>query len=319
MTKDKEKVLVTGATGFVGRSLVPALQMEGYDVLCAVSKNVPGLQANQVVIGRIESITDWSDTLQGVDIIIHLAAKVHVMEGNVSLEEFCDVNSTATKNLAEQAAEQGVKRFIFLSSIKVNGEFTLKGQPFTEDYVHQLEDFYAQSKKYAEQNLLEIGQKTNMDVVILRPSLIFGPGVKANFLKMIQWVDKGLPLPFAGINNKRNFIFIENLVSSIIAVMSAPNAANQTYLVADNEAWSLSELLTVLALEMNKKARLFKIPGLLRLFKLFGLSALSTRLFGSLEVSNDKIKQQLGWNPPLTSAEGLSKTVKWYQEKYKTE
>ena len=311
-----QKILVTGATGFVGRNLIPALKKSGYDILCAVSKEVSWLDTTQIIISRLELMEDWSTILTGIDVIIHLAAKVHIMEGNVSFEEFFIVNSTATKKLAEQAAQYGVKRFIFLSSIKVNGEFTLKGLPFTEENMQNLVDPYARSKLLAEKNLLDIGEKSTMEIVILRPSLVFGPGVKANFLKMIQLVNKGFPLPFGGIKNKRTFVFIENLISAIQSVINEPKAANQVYLVADNESWSLPELLQFIAKKMNKKSRLITIPGLLRLFKLLGLTALSTRLFGSLEVNNDKIKQQIGWKPPVSSAEGLIKTIKWYQDEY---
>jgi nucleoside-diphosphate-sugar epimerase len=309
-------VLVTGATGFVGRQLVPSLLAAGYRVLCPVSQRVDGLDARQVVIPRLEVMHDWHDLLQGIDVVIHLAAKVHVMKGGVPLDEFCKVNSWATNNLAEQAARCGVKRFIFLSTIKVNGEWTTKGLPFTEERVSEPKDPYAKSKQLAEQGLLALAQHTAMDVVIVRPSLIFGPGVKANFLKMMQLVDKGWPLPFGLVHNKRHFVSIENLISALIAVLHEPKAANQIYLVADNEAWSLSELLRFLAKEMGKKSLLFPVPGLLGALKLVGLSALSTRLFSSLEVSNEKIKHQLGWSPPVSSAEGMSKTVRWYQQQY---
>jgi nucleoside-diphosphate-sugar epimerase len=312
-----QKILITGATGFVGKSLVPALIDSGYDVLCAVSKQAEWLKAPQIVIDRLELMTNWSNVLQGVDVIIHLAAKVHVMEGNVPLEEFCKVNSDATKRLAEQAAQCGVRRFVFMSSIKVNGEFTVEGAPFTEENGLDIADPYGKSKLIAEQCLLELSQKSPMDVVILRPCLVFGPGVKANFLKMMGLVNKGLPLPFGRIKNKRSFIFIDNLVLAITVVINEPKAANQVYVVADNEAWSLPELVDCIAHKMGKKSRLFTIPGLLPLFKLLGLTALSNRLFGSLEVSNEKIKTQLGWVPPVTSAEGISKTVKWFQAEYK--
>lgn len=311
-----KKILITGATGFVGRSLIPALKASGYEVLCAVSKPVTWLNAPQIITDRLENMNDWSSILSGIDVVIHLAAKVHVMKGNVPLDEFCKVNSIATKRLAEQAAQLGVKRFIFLSSIKVNGEFTLEGIPFNEEEIQKLDDPYAQSKLLAEQYLLELSQKSTMDVVILRPSLIFGPAVKANFLKMLQLVNKGLPLPFGGINNKRHFVFIDNLISAICTVIEEPKAANQVYLVSDNESWSLSELLDFIAKNMNKKSMLFTIPGLLNVFKLFGLTALSTRLFGSLEVNNNKIKAQLGWSPPVSSSEGMIRTIKWYQDEY---
>ncbi|WP_298623558.1 NAD-dependent epimerase/dehydratase family protein [uncultured Legionella sp.] len=315
------KILVTGATGFVGRSLVPALLQNGHEVRCAVSQKVDWLQAEQTVINRLELQSDWSEVLKDIDIVIHLAARVHIMKekvetGTTSLDEYCKVNSTATKNLAQQAAQYGVKRFVFLSSIKVNGEFTFD-KPFTEDSLTQPDDPYGLSKLYAEQELQAISKQTEMEVVILRPPLIFGPGVKANFLKMLQLVNKGWPLPFGKVDNKRNFVFIENLVSAICTVATEPGAANQLYLVADDDAWSLSDLLGLIAQEMNVKSRLFAVPGIIHLFKLLGLSNMNRRLFGSLEVNNHKLKSQLGWRPPVSSAEGLAKTVKWYQNEYK--
>lgn len=310
------KILITGATGFVGKSLVPALIQAGHEVLCAVSKRADWLLANQAVIKRIELQSDWSELLQGVDVVIHLAARVHVMNDTVASpwDEFYKINSLATKNLAQQAAQHGVKRFVFLSSIKVNGEFTLEQQPFTEESIAQTEDPYGKSKLQAEQYLKTISQQTGMEVVILRPPLIFGPGVKANFLKMMDLVQKGWPLPFARINNKRTFIYIDNLVSAICTVAVEPEAANQTYLLADDDSWSLSELLSFLAGQMNVRLTLFKVPGLMFLFNLPGLKNMKLRLLGSLEVSNNKIKSQLGWVPPVTSAEGLSKTVRWYKD-----
>lgn len=312
------KILITGATGFVGRGLVPALILAGHDVLCAVSKKADWLQAKQVVINRIELQSDWSDALDGIDVVIHLAARVHVMKDTVASpwDEFYKINSLATKNLAEQAAQHGVKRFVFLSSIKVNGEFTLDNQPFTEDSLAQPDDPYGKSKLHAEQYLRSVSQETGMEVVILRPPLIFGPGVKANFLKMMQLVNKGWPLPFGKINNKRTFLYIDNLVSAICTVAVEPKAANQIYLLADDDSWSLSDLLTFLASTMDVRLKLFKVPGLLFIFNLPGLKNLKLRLLGSLEVSNNKIKSQLGWIPPMTSAEGLTKTVRWYRDEY---
>lgn len=312
------KILVTGATGFVGENLVSVLEQAGYEVLCTVSAKSKQLNAKKILINRIELMIDWNSILQDIEVIIHLAAKVHVMKGKVSLEDFCNVNSTATKNLAEQAANAGVKRFIFMSSIKVNGEFTLEDAPFTEECDHDIDDPYGKSKLIAEEKLLELSKRTAMEVVILRPSLVYGPGVKANFLKMMQLVDKEFPLPFSRVKNKRNFVYIDNLVSAIMAVIDDPRAANQIYLVADNEAWSLSGLLSFIAKQMSKKARLFNIPGLFTLLNFLGFKGLTTRLFGSLEVSNAKIKEQLGWSPPFTSAEGISRTVKWYQDEYKS-
>lgn len=314
------KILVTGATGFVGRHLVPALISAGHDVLCAVTKHSDTLEAQQVVVGIFDQHTVWTSILTHIDVVIHLAARVHVMHETAEspLEEFLKVNSGATKNLAEQAAEAQVKRFIFLSSIKVNGELSSSTGPFTETDLPQPQDHYAQSKLQAEHHLRSIAQNTHMDVVILRTPLIFGPGVKANFLKMIQLVDKGYPLPFARIENKRTFLYINNLISAIFAVLKAEQAANQTYLVSDNESWSLDELLSFLAAQLQLKSRLFYLPQISWLFKLPGLNKWGIRLLGSLEISNNKLKTQLNWNPPFCSAEGLIETIKWYRNEYNT-
>lgn len=316
------KILLTGATGFIGRSLVPALLSAGHEVRCAVWQKVDTLNTEQVVINKLELQTDWTEALDGIDIVIHLAARVHIMKENTqtSLDEYCKINSIATKNFAEQAARHQVKRFIFLSSIKVNGEYTVANSPFSEESTIQPEDPYAQSKLYAEHYLQAISEQTEMEVVILRPPLVYGPGVKANFLKLLQMVHKGWPLPFARVFNKRSFIYIDNLISAIITVMEHPDAANQLYLVADNDAWSLSELLTILSQGMKVKVKLLNVPVSLLafIFKLTGLKNLNSRLFSSLEVNNNKIRSQLGWLPPVTSQDGLKITAAWYQNDHNT-
>jgi len=314
------KILITGATGFIGKSLVPALLAAGHEVRCAVWKKCDALQAEQVEINKLEQQIDWTEALQDIEIVIHLAARVHILKEQAvcSLEEYCKVNSIATKNFAEQAANQGVKRFVFLSSIKVNGEFSLAGNPFTEECEVKPDDPYALSKLLAEQYLQAISEQSKMQIVILRPPLVYGPGVKANFLKMLKLVQKGWPLPFARVFNKRSFIFIDNLISAITTVTIHPQAANQLYLVADNDAWSLAELLSVLAKNMRVNLRIFQFPIILLtgMFRLIGLKTINTRLFSSLEVSNKKIKSQLGWEPPITSEEGLKITATWYQNEY---
>ncbi|KGP63650.1 NAD-dependent dehydratase [Legionella norrlandica] len=314
------KVLVTGATGFIGSSLVPVLVAAGYDVRCAVWQKNKYMLAEQVEINKLEEVPDWTEALEGVDIVIHLAARVHIMKDDAlsSLNEYCKVNSIATKNFAEQAAKHKVKRFVFLSTIKVNGEVSLAHSPFSEESTVQPTDPYAQSKLNAECYLQEISRNSGMEVVILRPPLVYGPGVKANFLKLLSMVQKGWPLPFASINNKRSFIFIDNLISAILTVMTHPQAANQLYLVADNESWSLAELLSILAQSMKVDLRLFRFPAslLAGLFKISGMSGLNTRLLGSLEVNNKKIISELGWLPPVNSSEGLKKTAVWYQYEY---
>ncbi|HAT9829576.1 TPA: NAD-dependent epimerase/dehydratase family protein, partial [Legionella pneumophila subsp. pneumophila] len=302
------KILITGATGFIGRSLVPALLSEGHDVRCAVLQLDSTLQAEQIVINNLEVHTDWTDALRNVEIVIHLAARVHIMKeyATSSLEEYCKINSIATKNFVEQAAQNNVKRFIFLSTIKVHGEFSQNNLPFSEDCRTQPEDPYAKSKLYAEQFIQEICQNARMEFVILRPPLVYGPYVKANFLRILQLVDKKWPLPFGSIYNKRTFIYIDNLVSAISAVVSEPSAANQVYLVADDCSWSLTQLVQTLSRKMNTKLFLIPIPVqiLIFLFKLCGLKNINTRLFSSLEVSNEKIKSQLGWTPPVSSIDG---------------
>ncbi|HAU1749704.1 TPA: NAD-dependent epimerase/dehydratase family protein, partial [Legionella pneumophila] len=303
------KILITGATGFIGRSLVPALLSEGHDVRCAVLQLDSTLQAEQIVINNLEVHTDWTDALRNVEIVIHLAARVHIMKeyATSSLDEYCKINSIATKNFVEQAVQNNVKRFIFLSTIKVHGEFSQNNLPFSEDCRTQPEDPYAKSKLYAEQFIQEICQNARMEFVILRPPLVYGPYVKANFLRILQLVDKKWPLPFGSIYNKRTFIYIDNLVSAISAVVSEPSAANQVYLVADDCSWSLTQLVQTLSRKMNTKLFLIPIPVqiLIFLFKLCGLKNINTRLFSSLEVSNEKIKSQLGWTPPVSSIDGL--------------
>lgn len=311
-------ILITGATGFVGRNLVAALAHTKHKMLCAVSRQDHKLLAEQVIIDRLELQSDWRPLLKDIDVVIHLAARVHVMNDTEKspLEVFCQVNSIATKKLAEQAAECGVKRFVYLSSIKVNGEYTIKGFPFTEESLTEPEDPYGKSKLYAEQYIQTVCETSTMEFVIIRPPLVYGPEVKANFLKMLQLVNKGWPLPFKNIFNRRSFVFIDNLVSALCEVALAPAAANQIYLIADDVAWSLSDLLLILAREMEVKLRLFSVPGRLLALKLLRLDNVKQRLFGSLEVSNNKLKNQLGWIPPVDSIEGLSKTAKWYKNEF---
>lgn len=314
-------ILVTGASGFVGRSLIPTLISNGHSVRCAVSKHeqLP-VDVEQVMVKRLEQQQDWTHALKGIDIVIHLAARVHIMKDKVAdpLEAYCKVNSLATKHLAEQAAHHHVKRFVFLSSIKVNGEFNSIDNPFNEENPVDPDDPYGRSKFLAEQYLHEISQSTALEITIVRPPLIYGPAVKANFLKMMHWVKKGYPLPFATINNQRSFIFIENLASALCEVAVNPKAANQLYLVADNESWSLADLMDTLAKHMKVKSALFPFPsrGLHFILNVLRQTSLNQRLLGSLVVSNNKIKEQLNWQPPVSAIIGLKKTIEWYQNEH---
>ncbi len=314
-------LLVTGATGFVGRALITKMLLNhDYHVSASVRRVVDDIPSavKQIKIDGISSETDWSSALQDVDCIIHAAARVHVMSDRTAdpLKEFRQINTEGTLNLAEQAAESGVKRFIYLSSIKVNGEESLPGTQFTPEDIFVPTDFYALSKYEAEQGLLSISKKTTMEVVIIRPPLVYGPGVKANFLTMMRWLHKGLPLPFGAIKNKRSFIALENLIDFIVTCIEHSAASNQVFLVADGEDMSMSELLTRLSLALGKQPRLLPINQefIQLLFKLFGKKDLANRICSSLLIDMTKAKTLLNWNPPVSVDKGLKKTAKYFLE-----
>ena len=315
------KLLVTGATGFIGRALITRiLTYSDYQVYAAVRRLVSDFSSvvNQWKFDGISSNTDWHNALQGIDCIIHTAARVHIMSDTVNdpLEEFRNVNTSGTLNLAQQAAESGVKRFIYLSSIKVNGEETLQESPFTPDDIYIPTDPYALSKYEAEQGLLKITQETQMEVVIIRPPLVYGPGVKANFLSMMKWLYKGLPLPFGAIKNKRSLVALDNLIDLIIICINHPAAADQVFLVSDGEDLSTSDLLNRVSNALDKKSRLLPINQQLLEFslKLVGKKDLAQRLCGSLQVDISKAKNLLNWTPPVSVDEGLRKTALHYIE-----
>jgi len=310
------RLLVTGATGFVGQHLIPAL-MRHYTVIAAVRREQPNLPCEQIVVGDIHDQTDWSKALENVEIVVHLAARVHVMkEASANpLAAFARTNVDGTRHLAEQAAAHHVKRFVFLSSIKVNGEETPAGQHFSEASVPHPSDPYALSKWQAELALQAVSRETDLEIVILRPPLIYGPGVRANFYRLMQLANRKMPLPFGSVSNQRSFIYIENLVSAIMAVLYDPRAKNRTFLVADDEAWSLTELFQELRGALNRPRLLFPIPGnwMKGFCEMIGLSSFAQRLFSSLKVSNASIKQTLEWQPPVTAEQGLKQTINWYQ------
>jgi len=325
-------ILVTGGTGFVGSAVSSALYKKGVAVSATTRKSSDQIPAGVIPV-PVNNLSDmavdqasdtWNDlhnALKMTEVIIHTAARVHVMNESVSdpLSEFRKVNVDATLSLARQAAAAGVKRFIFISSIKVNGEMTEKGKPFTPDDVHVPNDPYGLSKYEAEQSLLKLAQETDMDVVIIRPPLVYGPGVKANFESMMKWINKGLPLPLGAVNNKRSLVALENLVSFILHcadIENTPQAANQVFLISDNEDVSTTQLLQKVARAFGKKARLLPVPVYLMktAAKLIGKSAVADRLFGSLQVDSSKAQALLGWKPVVTMDEQLAKTVQAYQE-----
>ncbi|CAN1531226.1 WcaG Nucleoside-diphosphate-sugar epimerases [Methylophilaceae bacterium] len=269
-----------------------------------------------VEVGDLDANTDWSVALTGVTSVVHTAARVHVMKDQTAdpLAEFRRVNVAGTLNLARQASAAGVKRLVFVSSVKVNGEQTQIGQPFTEKDVALPLDPYGISKYEAEEGLRRIAKETGMEVVIIRPVLVYGPGVKGNFLSMMRWLHKGIPLPFGAINNARSVVALDNLVDFIITCMHHPAAANQTFLVSDEVGISTTQLLQYTASAMGVKSRLIPVPALMIQVsaKLLGKGEVAQRLCGNLQVDISKARKLLGWVPPISVKEGLRNTVESY-------
>jgi UDP-4-keto-D-QuiNAc 4-reductase len=308
-------ILLTGATGFIGQALTQHLNMYGHAITAAVrypSDRLPIL-ARQISVDALLPNTDWTQALSGVDTVIHLAARVHIMneESTNTLEAFRITNTASTINLARQASMAGARRFIFISSIKVNGESTRFGEAFTESDVPDPQDPYSISKYEAEIGLLELMSQTRMDVVIIRPPLVYGPGVGANFLSMVRWLRRGLPLPFGAINNKRSLLALANLLDLITICLRHPAAANQTFLACDGEDISTTELLKRISRAMGKPSLLIPVPMLFLegVATLFGKKAMIQRLCGSLQVDISKARKLLEWIPPLTVEEGLRRAV----------
>lgn len=330
------KVLVTGATGLVGSGLVKRLIAEHHQVFALVrdiSLSLPET-VRQIAIGDLSLLSEYNrvnvnrqkryegtlspdlysnnqleDIFQEIDDVIHLAARVHVMKEHAAdpLREFRRVNTEATLSLAEQAAKAGVKRFIFLSTIKVNGESTTDRLPFSEEDDCNPTDPYAVSKLEAEQGLMEIGRNTGMEVVIIRPPLVYGLGVKGNFASMMRWVARGIPLPLGAVRNKRSFLALGNLVSFIICCLKHPKAANQVFLLSDGEDISTPALIEKLAQSQGKKARLIPIPVSWMKFgaKILGKSDVANRVLGSLQLDSRKARSLLNWSSVISIDEQL--------------
>ena len=317
------KFLVTGANGFVGNALVAALQQNAHSVRRAL-RNRREEESDAVAVGDINGHTDWADALRNIDVVIHLAARVHVMHESAAdpLAAFREVNVAGTENLARQAAAAGVKRLVYVSSIKVNGESTLSPGPspvngggvqniFTELDVPAPQDAYGISKWEAEQALHRVAAETGLEVVIVRPPLVYGAGVKGNFAQMLKVLARGIPLPFASVHNRRSLLYVGNLADALITCATHPAADGQTYLVSDGEDISTSELLRRLGVAMGHPARLFPCPpALLKLAaRLTGTTAQIERLLGSLQVDNHKMRSELGWVAPYSLQQGLQGTA----------
>ncbi|MYL25277.1 MULTISPECIES: UDP-glucose 4-epimerase family protein [Halomonadaceae] len=309
----QQQILVTGATGFVGRQVTPALSRVA-SVTAAVRSPGPRIKGAQTVaVGPVDGKTDWQPALAGVEAVVHLAARAHVMkdEAQDPLSEFRRTNTEGTRHLAEQAASAGVRRFIFISSIKVNGESTAPGRPFTAHDIPAPQDPYGQSKAEAEQALRAVAASTGMEVVIIRPPLIHGPGVKGNFAVMLNWLRRGIPLPLGRTDNARSLLAVDNLVDLITTCLNHPDAANQTFLASDGEDVSTTQLLRRMAAALGKPARLLPVPPPLMKFgaRMIGREPVYQRLFGSLQLDIRHTRETLGWAPPLTMDEGLRQTA----------
>jgi len=320
------KVLVTGANGFVGRVLCRRLAEAGYSPRAGVRtcsrildfKTSAANLVDVVVLGDIGGNDIPMESVNGVEAVVHLAARVHMMRDDFvePFKEYRRVNVEGTEALAYAAAKQGVRRMVFVSTVKVNGEST-SGKPFgEEDPPDPQGDPYAVSKWEAEQALRNIGTRTGIEIVIVRPPLVYGPGVRANFLSLIKLVERGIPLPLPDIENRRSLIGVENLADFLVKCVSHPGAANETFMLSDGEDVSTRELITRLAPTLGRSARFLPVPEFaIRLAaRLAGKETSAKRLFESLVVNSDKARQKLGWTPPVTLDSGLAATARWYLE-----
>lgn len=317
-------ILITGASGFIGQALCRELIHNNKTSIIFVTSRSPRLLNNfpypiePVAITSLSDLKQRQDILAQVDCIIHLAARVHQMKDTAAdpLAAFRRINTEATLNLARQAAQHGVKRFIYLSSIKVNGEKTTPGCPFTADDTPAPQDPYGISKAEAEIQLRELSAETGLEVVIIRPPLVYGPGVKANFLSMMRWLDKGFPLPLGAIHNRRSLVALPNLVDLIITCLTHPAAANQTFLVSDNEDLSTTDLLRRMSNALGKTAWLLPIPVQWLEFtaSLLGKKAVAQRLCSSLQLDIHKTQTLLNWTPPISVDEALQYTAHHFRQ-----
>lgn len=337
-------ILVTGATGFVGSALIEQLLTRGYKVTALVRSLSSNLapQVKQVPIGDFvayfmpeQSANEGEEQnldkdgglkspvsipFQDVDVVVHTAARAHIMKDKSAdpVTEYRKANTQVTLSLARQAATEGVKRFIFISTVKVNGESTEPGKPFSELSIINPTDPYGISKWEAEQGLTRIAEETGMEVVIIRPPLIYGPGVKGNFSSMLKWVGEGFPLPLGRVDNKRSLLALNNLLSFIIQCISHPGAANEVFMLSDREDVSTTELIRKLAYAKGKKPRLLPVPvsWMQCVAAILGKQDVANRLFGSLQISSLKAQQQLDWQPVISIDEQLKKMVDNYHDGY---
>lgn len=314
-----KNILVTGATGFVGQALVTKLLAEKFSVSALVRSETAYLPSDirKVIVPDLVAQTEFQSILHNVEVVIHTAGRAHIMNDDVtnSLDEFRKVNTDATLRLAKQAAEADVKRFIFISSIGVNGTFNSK--PFVEADNVNPQEFYAVSKYEAEQGLLALAKGIGMEVVIIRPPLVYGASAPGNFGSLVRWMKKGVPLPFGAIYNKRSLVALDNLVNFIIHCIDHPKAANEVFLISDGEDVSTTQLLSKVAKAYGKKTCLIPVPVSWMTFtaRLVGKADVANRLFSSLQVDSAKARDLLGWKSVVTMDEQLKKVVEVYLNK----
>lgn len=312
------RVLVTGANGFVGRALCADLARRGHDVIAAVrdTDKAEGIVcARAVAVGDIGPGTDWQDALADVAAVVHAAARVHVMgeSGETARAAHARVNVEGTRRLAEAAQAAGARRFVFISTVKTMGETNGDGPPFTEVDPPRpaAGDFYGQSKLEAERLLIALARKGALETIILRPPLVYGPGVGANFAALMRLCRLGLPLPFAGIANRRSLLFLGNLTDAVALVLDHPAAPGEIFFLSDGEDVSVPELIRKIAVAQGRPVRLFPCPPVLlrTLAALAGQGAAAGRLLDSLAVNSRKSRDRLGWRPPFTLDQGLAQTA----------
>jgi nucleoside-diphosphate-sugar epimerase len=311
------RVLVTGATGFVGGTLCELLPEAGSVVRAALrsDRSTPASIAERAVVGNIAAPSNLDAAFDGVELVIHAAARAHVLHDSPANKDlYTEINSRATMLLAEAAARAGVRRFVYLSSIKVNGE-EAGDHAYTPDDVPSPEDAYGKSKLQGERHLFEVAARTGMQAAIVRPPLVYGPGVGANFRRLMRWVDRGWPLPLGGVHNRRSLVSVWNLCGLLIELLRNPAAAGKIWLVSDADDLSTPELIRRIGRALDRRVRLVPIPAsvLLSIGRVLGREAEMARLCGSLAVDVSRTRSELGWSPAISIDEGLARTANWYR------
>ena len=314
------RILVTGACGFIGHAVVKSLREQGH-IICGTTRDQTAKRGPENIplylVPKLDKDTDWDHVIAGADVIVHLAARVHEMgkQTNREQKEYFTVNEEGTEKLVLAAVDAGVKRFVFISTIKVNGEKT-HGRPFTENDEPNPKDVYSISKYNAEKTLLKIQKSTGIELIILRVPLVYGPRVKGNFHTLLRACFRRKLLPLKSIKNCRSFLYVENLASAITRCVSKPNTGSKIYLLSDGVDISTPKLIEIVSFFLDVRPRLFYIPlGVLFLLgRLFGKLAVVERLTDSLQVDSTLIRQELEWSPPFSVEEGMKRTLEWFNE-----